>query len=89
VSIAQLPSPGRPADHLDDLDDLMGVVLNLDATAKTFSLHTADGDFPIQASTIFLLRKTEEEIEAHGELNELNLLHDFASELLKRRWLRK
>jgi predicted component of type VI protein secretion system len=51
VSIAQLPLPGRPADHLDDLDDLMGVVLNLDATAKTFSLHTADGDFPIQASS--------------------------------------
>ena len=41
------------------------------------------------AQLIFLLRKTEEEIEAHGELNELNLLHDFASELLKRRWLRK
>lgn len=51
VSIAELPLPGRPADHLDDLDDLMGMILNLDATAKTFTLHTAGGDFPVQASS--------------------------------------
>jgi predicted component of type VI protein secretion system len=51
VSIAELPLPGRPADHLDDLDDLMGVVLNLDATSKTFTLHTANGDFPIQGNS--------------------------------------
>ena len=41
------------------------------------------------AELIFLLRRKMEEIEAHGELNELSLLHDFASEPLKRRWLRK
>lgn len=51
VSLAQLPLPGRPMDHLDDLDDLSGVVLNLDATAKTFTLHTANGDFSIQAGS--------------------------------------
>lgn len=38
------------------------------------------------AELIALVRETQEEIEAHGELNELNaLLHDFARELLKRR----
>lgn len=30
------------------------------------------------AELIFLLRKTEEEIEEHGKLNEIDLLHDFA-----------
>src|ERR1700682_5780811 len=49
VSLTQLPLPGRPADHLDDVDDLMGVVQNLDATNKTFTFHTANGDFSIQA----------------------------------------
>jgi hypothetical protein len=35
-----------------------------------------------------LLRTSQQEKEAHGELNELNLLlHDFARELLKRRLL--
>jgi hypothetical protein len=51
VSLAQLPLPGRPMDHLDDLDDLIGVVQNLDATNKTFTLHTANGDFSIQTSS--------------------------------------
>ena len=50
VSLTQLPLPGRPADHLDDVDDLIGVVQNLDATNKTFTLHTAGGDFSIQTS---------------------------------------
>jgi len=37
-----------------------------------------------------LLRKIQEEIEAHGELNELNLLlRDFTLELLKQRLLRR
>ena len=36
------------------------------------------------------MRETQEEIEAHGELNELNsLLRDFAMELVKRRVLAK
>ena len=48
VTLTQLPLPGRAADHLDDLDDLIGVVQNLDATAKTFTLHTANGDFSVQ-----------------------------------------
>jgi len=40
------------------------------------------------AELISLVRKTKEEIEAHGELNELNLLLlDFARELLKQRLL--
>jgi len=40
------------------------------------------------AELIALLRKAQEEIEAHGELNELNvLLRDFARELLKQRLL--
>lgn len=35
---------------------------------------------------IALLRETQDEIEAHGESNELNALsHDFAREILKRR----
>ena len=37
---------------------------------------------------IDLVRETWEEIDAHGEWNELNvLLHDFAAELVKRRVL--
>lgn len=37
---------------------------------------------------IALVRETQEEIDAHGEWNELNvLLHDFAAELVKRRVL--
>jgi hypothetical protein len=37
---------------------------------------------------IALVREAQEEIEAHGEWNELNvLLRDFATELLKRRLL--
>jgi hypothetical protein len=51
VTLSQLPLPGRPMDHLDDLDDLIGVVANLDATNKTFTLHTANGDFSIQANS--------------------------------------
>jgi hypothetical protein len=40
------------------------------------------------AELIGLLRKAQEEIEAHGELNELNLLlRDFVRELLKQRFL--
>ena len=39
---------------------------------------------------IALVRETQEEIEAHSELNELNsLLRDFAMELVKRRVLAK
>lgn len=51
VTLTQLPLPGRPMDHLDDLDDLIGVVQNVDATAKTFTLHTANGDFAVQAGS--------------------------------------
>ena len=40
------------------------------------------------AELIALVRKAQEEIDAHGELNELNLLlRDFARELLKQRLL--
>lgn len=47
VTVAQLPLPGRPMDHLDDLDDLTGTVQALNATAKTFTLHTTATDYPI------------------------------------------
>jgi hypothetical protein len=40
------------------------------------------------AELIALSRKTQEEIEAHGDVNELNLLvRDFAKEQLKQRLL--
>jgi hypothetical protein len=40
------------------------------------------------AELIALLCKAQDNLEAHGELNELNLLlHDFARELLKQRLL--
>jgi hypothetical protein len=39
---------------------------------------------------IALVRSAQEEVEAHGELNEVNLLlRDFARELLKQRLLRR
>jgi hypothetical protein len=42
------------------------------------------------AELIVFVREAQEEIRAHGELNELNLLlHDFARELLKQRLLRR
>ena len=42
------------------------------------------------AELIALLRKIQEEIEAHGELNELNLLlRDFTLNLLKQRLLQR
>jgi hypothetical protein len=57
VTIAQLPLPGQPPDHLDDLDDLLGTVQNVDVTNKKFTVHTLAGDFPIQtdANTEFEL----------------------------------
>ena len=40
------------------------------------------------AELIALVRRAQEELEAHGELNQANLLlRDFARELLKRRLL--
>src|SRR5260370_10977663 len=45
VSVQQLTR--KPAGELDDLDDLRGVVQNLDTANKKFTLHTSDGDFPI------------------------------------------
>jgi hypothetical protein len=48
VTLAQLPLPGQPADHLDDLDDLLGTVQSVDASNKKFTLHSMAGDFSIQ-----------------------------------------
>jgi len=48
LSVAQLPLPGQPMNHLDDLDDLTGTVQSLDGTNKTFTLHTTTTDYPIQ-----------------------------------------
>jgi Domain of unknown function (DUF5666) len=51
LTVAQLPLPGHPADHLDDLDDLIGSVLNLDTANSKFTLHTATADLAIQANS--------------------------------------
>src|SRR5258708_376134 len=45
VSVQQLTM--KTAGELDALDDLRGAVQGLDTTNKKFTLHTADGDFPI------------------------------------------
>jgi hypothetical protein len=45
VSVQQLAM--KPAGDLEDLDDLRGAVQGLDTTNKKFTLHTADGGFPI------------------------------------------
>jgi hypothetical protein len=47
VSAQQLPLTGQPAGELDELEDLRGVVQNLDAANKKFTLHTSSGDFAI------------------------------------------
>ena len=51
ITVNQLPLPGEPADHLDELDDLVGTVTNLSASNSTFTLHTANADFQIQANS--------------------------------------
>jgi hypothetical protein len=52
---------------------------------------TAEVDHKVSdAELIALLRGVQEELEAHGELNQVNLLlRDFARELLKQRLLRR
>jgi len=45
VSAQQLAM--KPGGELGDLDDFKGAVQNLDATNKKFTLHTANGDFPV------------------------------------------
>jgi Domain of unknown function (DUF5666)/Domain of unknown function (DUF4382) len=51
INVAQLPLAGQPNnDQLDDVDDLLGTAENLDATDSQFTLHTASGDFTIQAN---------------------------------------
>lgn len=51
VSVAQLPLPGQPMDHLDDLDGLQGTIQNLDAANKKFTLHSIAADLLIQTSS--------------------------------------
>jgi hypothetical protein len=51
ITLAQLPLPGQPNDHLDDLDDLLGTVQGLSASNTQFTLRTATGDFLIQADS--------------------------------------
>jgi Domain of unknown function (DUF4382)/Domain of unknown function (DUF5666) len=52
INVAQLPLAGQPNnnDQLDDVDDLLGTAINLDATDSQFTLHTMSGDFLIQAN---------------------------------------
>ncbi len=45
VSAQQLAM--KPSGELGDLNDFKGAVQNVDATNKKFTLHTANGDFPI------------------------------------------
>ena len=45
ISVQQLSM--KPAGELEDLDDLQGLIQNLDTTNKKFTLHTLGGDFPI------------------------------------------
>jgi len=45
ISVQQLSM--NPAGELEDLDDLQGLIQNLDTTNKKFTLHTLGGDFPI------------------------------------------
>jgi hypothetical protein len=51
IHVAQLPLVGQPNNNnqLDDVDDLLGTAINLDATDSRFTLHTMSGDFLIQA----------------------------------------
>jgi hypothetical protein len=52
INVAQLPLAGQPNNNnqLDDVDDLLGTAINLDATDSQFTLHTMSGDFLIQAN---------------------------------------
>jgi hypothetical protein len=45
ISVQQLAM--KSDGEFDDVEDLRGAVQNLDTTAKKFTLHTMDGDFPI------------------------------------------
>jgi hypothetical protein len=45
ISVQQLSM--KPAGELEDMDDLLGLVQNLDTTNKKFTLHTLGGDFSI------------------------------------------
>ena len=49
VSAKQLAA--RPAGELDELDDLKGMVQNLDTANKKFTLHTLAGDFPVTVNS--------------------------------------
>jgi hypothetical protein len=62
LTVTQLAK--KPAGDLDDLDDLKGVVQNLDATNKTFTIHTFQGDFQITTDD-----KTKFESEVCGASN--------------------
>ena len=62
ITVTQLTK--KPEGDLDNLDDLKGVVQNLDATNKKFTLHTVQGDFQITTDD-----KTEFESEVCGANN--------------------
>jgi hypothetical protein len=62
LTVTQLAK--KPAGDLDDLDDLKGVVQNLDTTNKKFTLHTFQDDFQITTDS-----RTEFESEVCGASN--------------------
>lgn len=51
VTVAQLPLPGEPAGHFDELDDISGIVKSIDAGGKKFSLETLVGTITVTTDT--------------------------------------
>ena len=56
--------PMKPAGEVEDLEDLEGMVQNLNLTLSQFTLHTMNGDF-----TILINNNTEFELESCGANN--------------------
>jgi Domain of unknown function (DUF5666)/Domain of unknown function (DUF4382) len=76
ITVNQLPLPGEPADHLDELDDLVGTVMSVSASSSTFILHTASADFQIQANS-----STEFEFESCAANNSSCLQNNMVVEV--------
>jgi hypothetical protein len=51
VAVAQLTGAGLPQGQLGEIDDLVGVVANKDATNNQFTLQTTQGNFTVKADT--------------------------------------
>jgi len=51
VTVTQLTGAGLPQGQLEELEDLVGVVANKDATNNQFSLQTTQGNFLVKVDT--------------------------------------